>query len=67
VFNAAAGDDYGKLTDHNAGTVDFRNVILCMTTNAAPADIAKPALGFGREARHDETTKAITAVRAGVP
>ncbi len=52
--------DYGKLTDHNGRTVDFRNVILCMTTNAGAADIAKPALGFGREARHDEDDEAIT-------
>ena len=37
--------DYGKLTDHNGRTVDFRNVILCMTTNAGAADLAKPALG----------------------
>ena len=26
--------DYGKLTDHNGKNVDFRNVILIMTTNA---------------------------------
>jgi ATP-dependent Clp protease ATP-binding subunit ClpA len=51
--------DYGKLTDHNGRTVDFRNVILCMTTNAGAADIAKPALGFGREQRHDEDDDAI--------
>ena len=51
--------DYGKLTDHNGRTVDFRNVILCMTTNAGAADIARPALGFGREARHDEDDEAI--------
>ena len=49
--------DYGKLTDHNGRSVDFRNVILCMTTNAGAADIAKPALGFGREARHDEDVR----------
>ena len=27
--------DYGKLTDHNSKTVDFRNVILIMTTNVS--------------------------------
>ena len=43
--------DYGKLTDHNGKTVDFRNVILIMTTNAGAADLAKPAIGFGREVR----------------
>ena len=56
--------DYGKLTDHNGRTVDFRNVILCMTTNAGAADIAKPALGFGREARHDEDDEAINRLFA---
>ena len=56
--------DYGKLTDHNGRTVDFRNVILCMTTNAGAADIAKPALGFGREQRHDEDDEAINRLFA---
>jgi ATP-dependent Clp protease ATP-binding subunit ClpA len=56
--------DYGKLTDHNGRTVDFRNVILCMTTNAGAADLAKPALGFGREARHDEDDDAINRLFA---
>ncbi len=41
--------DHGKLTDHNGKTVDFRNVILIMTTNAGAADMAKAAIGFGRE------------------
>ena len=40
--------DHGKLTDHNGKTVDFRNVILIMTTNAGAADLAKPAIGFER-------------------
>ena len=44
--------DHGKLTDHNGKTVDFRNVILIMTTNAGASDMAKPAIGFGREAPH---------------
>ncbi len=56
--------DYGKLTDHNGRTVDFRNVILCMTTNAGAADLAKPALGFGREARLDEDDDAINRMFA---
>ena len=41
--------DYGKLTDNNGKTIDFRNVILIMTTNAGAADIAKTPIGFGRE------------------
>ena len=51
--------DHGKLTDHNGKTVDFRNVILIMTTNAGAADLAKPAIGFGREVRTDEDQEAV--------
>ncbi len=51
--------DYGKLTDHNGKTIDFRNVILIMTTNAGAADMAKPAIGFGREKRVGEDDEAI--------
>ncbi|NOG68982.1 ATP-dependent Clp protease ATP-binding subunit ClpA [Roseicella sp. DB1501] len=51
--------DHGKLTDHNGKTVDFRNVILIMTTNAGAADLAKPAIGFGREQRVGEDQDAI--------
>ena len=51
--------DYGKLTDHNGKTVDFRNVILIMTTNAGAADLAKPAIGFEREAREGDDEEAI--------
>jgi len=39
--------DHGKLTDHNGKTVDFRNVILIMTTNAGAAEASKQAIGFG--------------------
>jgi ATP-dependent Clp protease ATP-binding subunit ClpA len=51
--------DYGKLTDHNGKTVDFRNVILIMTTNAGAAELAKPAIGFGTEIRSGEDHEAI--------
>src|SRR5476649_1443528 len=51
--------DYGKLTDHNGKTVDFRNVILIMTTNAGAADMAKEAIGFQRVAREGEDEDAI--------
>jgi len=51
--------DHGKLTDHNGKNVDFRNVILIMTTNAGAADMAKPAIGFGREARIGDDQEAI--------
>jgi ATP-dependent Clp protease ATP-binding subunit ClpA len=51
--------DHGKLTDHNGKTVDFRNVILIMTTNAGAADMAKTAIGFGREVRLGDDEEAI--------
>jgi ATP-dependent Clp protease ATP-binding subunit ClpA len=51
--------DYGKLTDHNGKSVDFRNVILIMTTNAGAADMAKRAIGFGSEVRTGDDEEAI--------
>ncbi len=51
--------DHGKLTDHNGKTVDFRNVIMIMTTNAGASDMAREAIGFGREAREGEDEDAI--------
>ena len=51
--------DHGKLTDHNGKTIDFRNVILIMTTNAGAADLAKPMIGFGSSRREGEDVEAI--------
>ena len=51
--------DYGKLTDNNGKTVDFRNIILIMTTNAGAADMSKPVMGFGRTTREGEDTEAV--------
>ncbi|MFO0988940.1 MAG: ATP-dependent Clp protease ATP-binding subunit ClpA [Alphaproteobacteria bacterium] len=51
--------DHGKLTDHNGKQVDFRNVILIMTTNAGAADLAKPAIGFGSGIRAGDDMEAI--------
>ncbi len=51
--------DHGKLTDNNGKIIDFRNVILIMTTNAGAAEMAKPPVGFEAHARTDEDTEAI--------
>ena len=51
--------DHGKLTDHNGRTVDFRNVVLIMTSNAGASEMAKAAIGFGRDRREGEDTAAI--------
>ena len=51
--------DYGRLTDSNGKTIDCRNIILIMTTNAGASDMEKPAIGFMRDKRTDEDTDAI--------
>ena len=51
--------DHGKLTDHNGKQVDFRNVILIMTTNAGASDLAKQAYGFTRSKREGDDQEAI--------
>ncbi|MTH97723.1 ATP-dependent Clp protease ATP-binding subunit ClpA [Roseibium sp. RKSG952] len=51
--------DHGKLTDHNGKQVDFRNVILIMTTNAGASDMAKMPVGFNRVKREGEDAEAI--------
>jgi ATP-dependent Clp protease ATP-binding subunit ClpA len=51
--------DHGKLTDNNGKSVDFRNVVLIMTTNAGASDLAKAAMGFTRNVREGDDTEAI--------
>ncbi|MCM5560033.1 ATP-dependent Clp protease ATP-binding subunit ClpA [Pleomorphomonas sp. JP5] len=51
--------DHGKLTDHNGKQVDFRNVIVIMTTNAGAADLSREPIGFNRSRREGDDTEAI--------
>ncbi|WP_026614274.1 ATP-dependent Clp protease ATP-binding subunit ClpA [Ensifer aridi] len=51
--------DHGSLTDHNGKKIDFRNVILIMTTNAGASDMARPAIGFGSSKRSGEDVEAL--------
>ncbi|MBS1184044.1 MAG: clpA, partial [Proteobacteria bacterium] len=51
--------DHGKLTDHNGKQVDFRNVILIMTTNAGATDMSREPIGFNRSRREGDDTEAI--------
>ena len=51
--------DHGELTDHNGRTVNFRNVVLIMTSNAGAAEQARAAIGFGRDRREGEDTAAV--------
>src|SRR5690242_9152610 len=56
--------DHGKLTDHNGKQVDFRNVILIMTTNAGASDLARQAYGFTRIKREGDDVEAINKMFA---
>ena len=51
--------DNGRLTDHNGKTIDFRNVIIIMTTNAGASEMAKQSIGFGRGRREEAGNEAI--------
>jgi ATP-dependent Clp protease ATP-binding subunit ClpA len=56
--------DHGQLTDHNGKQVNFRNVILIMTTNAGAADLARQAFGFTRSKREGDDQEAINRLFA---
>ena len=51
--------DHGKLTDHNGKQVDFRNVVLIMTTNAGAAELARAPMGFNQTRREGDDAEAI--------
>lgn len=51
--------DHGVLTDSNGKKVDFRNVILIMTTNAGASDAQRQAIGFGRDKVQGEEEAAL--------
>ncbi len=51
--------DNGRLTDHHGKTVDFRNVVLIMTTNAGASDMAKQGIGFGDVSKEDAGSEAV--------
>ena len=56
--------DHGKLTDHNGKQINFRNVILIMTTNAGADEMAKAAFGFTRSKREGDDVEAINRMFA---
>ncbi|WP_224702599.1 ATP-dependent Clp protease ATP-binding subunit ClpA [Devosia aquimaris] len=51
--------DHGKLTDHTGKSVDFRNVILIMTSNVGAAELARSPIGFGRKREQGDDEDAI--------
>jgi ATP-dependent Clp protease ATP-binding subunit ClpA len=56
--------DHGKLTDHNGKQIDFRNVIIIMTTNAGASDLARSAYGFTTNRREGDDIEAINKLFA---
>lgn len=55
--------DYATLTDNQGRKVDFRNVILIMTSNAGARNIGKNLVGFGnREIKGEAITEEINKV-----
>ncbi|MEB3416302.1 ATP-dependent Clp protease ATP-binding subunit ClpA [Alteriqipengyuania sp. WL0013] len=51
--------DNGRLTDHHGKTVDFRNVVLIMTTNAGAAMMETRGIGFGDVSKADAGEEAV--------
>jgi ATP-dependent Clp protease ATP-binding subunit ClpA len=51
--------DHGKLTDHNGKSVDFRNVILMMTSNVGAMELQKSPIGFGRKREVGDDEEAV--------
>jgi len=51
--------DHGQLTDSNGKKIDFRNVVLIMTTNAGASDAQRNSIGFGRGKAEDEVDEAL--------
>ncbi len=54
--------DHGQLTDSNGKKIDFRNVVLIMTTNAGASDAQRNAIGFGRGKQEGEVEEALKRV-----
>ena len=54
--------DHGTLTDTNGRKVDFRNVILIMTTNAGAELMSRPSMGFTQQ---DHASDGMEAIRRG--
>ena len=51
--------DHGTLTDTNGREVDFRQVILIMTSNAGAHEVSRESLGFVEQDRSSESIQAI--------
>ena len=54
--------DYGNLTDQNGKKIDFRNIILILTTNAGATDLEKNQIGFGKNNHNDNDLDTIKKI-----
>ena len=54
--------DYGNLTDQNGKKIDFRNIILILTTNAGAIDLEKNQIGFGKNNYNDNDLDTIKKI-----
>lgn len=52
--------DHGTLTDTNGRKIDFRNVIIVMTTNAGADRISRPTMGFTQQ---DHSSDALETIK----
>ncbi|HBC56902.1 MAG TPA: ATP-dependent Clp protease ATP-binding subunit ClpA, partial [Gammaproteobacteria bacterium] len=52
--------DHGSLTDTNGRRVDFRNVILVMTSNAGAQEISRRSMGFAKQDHSTDASEVIT-------
>jgi len=54
--------DYGNLTDQNGKKIDFRNIILILTTNAGATDLEKNQIGFVKEIDNNDDFETIKKI-----
>jgi len=54
--------DYGTLTDQNGKKIDFRNIILILTTNAGATDLEKNQMGFDKKESNENDFETIKKV-----
>ena len=53
--------DHGTLTDANGKSVDFRHVVLIMTSNVGARDLAQTRVGFGERGKVGDDDRAFKA------
>lgn len=54
--------DYGRLTDNNGRQIDFRHVMIILTTNAGANHLDRNPIGFGKEQESGECDAEINRI-----